>query len=74
MTALAVRPRRLIDTCVAVSACQVCEGSIVGACEMVDGGPRMHTVRAGPKLFVELMVLDAERFHDIMTHFPKVAR
>ena len=49
---------------------QVHAGSIVGACEMVDGGPRMYTVCADT--FVELMVLEAERFNEIMKHFPKV--
>merc|ERR1711937_117888 len=45
-------------------------GSIVGACEMVDGGPRMNTVRA--VTIVEMMLLESERFHDIMQYFPEV--
>ena len=61
-----------VSKCLLADLCtrQVPGGSIVGICEMVDGGPRMHTVSAGT--IVELMVLEAIRFHDIMKHFPRV--
>lgn len=51
---------------------QVRGGSIVGAYEMVDQGPRAHTVRAAS--IVELMVLSTQQFHAIMKDYPKALR
>merc|ERR1712150_117821 len=49
---------------------QVRGGSIVGAYEMVDKGPRLNTVVA--ESIVELMVLESPRFEDIIHHYPKI--